>query len=73
MINKIRGILLASMILMPIILGSIGYSMYLEFYTVQHVPVSSWIAIFVLSIYAFVKIDISKYMEEKNGTRKDPK
>ena len=69
--KKIRRILLSSFFLMPMILVSVCYSLYLHISEIQSTPISSWVAILVLTVYCMIKIDLKKLLENTDGAGKD--
>ena len=72
--GRIRKLLLASVVLLPINVACVGYSLYLEIMGIQSTPYTSWAAIVILSVYSIIKLDIKDMMEkrmEQEGIKKE--
>ena len=69
--NKIRDILLATVVILPVVAGLILWSVYIEMFHGIRTPTSSWLAIAALTVYSMIKIDLKNLMEKRYGTGKD--
>ncbi len=64
-----KTILILNLMLLPAIAIAVGVSLYMEVFGNQSTPVSSWVSMVLLAIYAMLKLDLKKIVMEKDENK----